>query len=205
MRRGNRLGPRVQEHEASGAVACSWPRPAPDTPGRTVLPADRRRCPRWVRREEPAEVGRLSDNAGRRRDRQKHRARNAEDLQHLLAPVSGPEVEAQRPRGVRRVGRVDPGAGELPDEPRVDGAEGELTAFGATARVGDLVEQPANLRAREVGVEDEPRRPPYGALQPVGAEPVAERSGAAALPDDRAMDRGARRAVPTRSRSRAGS
>ena len=48
-------------------------------------------------------------------------------------------------------------AGELPGEPGVDGAEGELAALGALARARHVVEQPGELGAREVGVEHEAR------------------------------------------------
>ena len=54
------------------------------------------------------------------------------------------------------VGDVRAAAGELPDEPGVDRAEGELAALGALARAGDVVEQPADLGAAEVGIDHQP-------------------------------------------------
>ena len=47
-------------------------------------------------------------------------------------------------------------AGELPDEPGVDGAEGEFAALGARPRAGHVVEQPGELGAGEIGVEHQP-------------------------------------------------
>ncbi len=44
----------------------------------------------------------------------------------------------------------------VPDEPAVDRAEGELAARGARARAVDVVEQPAQLGAGEIGVDHEP-------------------------------------------------
>jgi hypothetical protein len=45
------------------------------------------------------------------------------------------DVEEQRARGVAGIGDVQPAAGaELPQQPAVDGAEGELAALGAAAR-----------------------------------------------------------------------
>ena len=46
-------------------------------------------------------------------------------------------------------------AGELPDEPGVDGAEGQLAGLGPGAGAGDVVEQPGDLGAGEVGVDDQ--------------------------------------------------
>ena len=47
-------------------------------------------------------------------------------------------------------------AGQHPDQPGVDGAEGKLAALGRGARAGHVVEQPGELGAGEVGVEDQP-------------------------------------------------
>src|SRR5262249_61811360 len=87
-------------------------------------------------------------------------------------------------------------AREIPDEPRVDRAEGQVAALGADAGSRDLVEEPADLRAREVRVEDQPGLRPHQALQAVGPEPVAQGRCPPALPDDRAMNRPARRPLP---------
>jgi len=59
-----------------------------------------------------------------------------------------------------------------------------------------MVEHPADLGAREVGVHHQPGLPPDLGLGPVGAEVVAERGGAPALPDDRVADRPPGGALP---------
>src|SRR5439155_23334690 len=87
-------------------------------------------------------------------------------------------------------------AGELPEEPRVHGAKRELAALGADARAGDLVEQPADLGAREVSVEDEPGAVPHERLDPLGAQAVARRRRPSALPHDRAVDGRSRTTIP---------
>jgi hypothetical protein len=63
------------------------------------------------------------------------------------------QVEEQRARGVAGVGDVQPAAAQLPHQPAVDGAEGELAALGALARAGDVVEQPGQLGGGEIGIE----------------------------------------------------
>ena len=86
--------------------------------------------------------------------------------------------------------------GELPEEPGVHGPERELTALRPRARPRDLVEEPADLRPGEVGVEHEPRPLADERLHAVGAEALAEGRRPPALPDDRAVDRRPRGALP---------
>ncbi len=86
------------------------------------------------------------------------------------------------------------------DEKRVDGAERELARLGASARAADVVEDPRDLGAREVSVDDEARaredlRGVARALQL-----VAHVGRAAALPDDGAMNGGAGLLVPDERR-----
>ena len=110
------------------------------------------------------------------------------------APVR--DVEEQRAARVRRVGDVHSAAGQVPDEPGVDRAERELAALGALARAGHVVEQPLELRAREIGVDDEAGLRGEQSGVASRAQRVAQRRGAAILPDDRVGDRLAGRAIP---------
>src|SRR5262249_57329843 len=73
--------------------------------------------------------------------------------------------------------------------PAVHGAERELAPGGAPAKIRLGVEQPRDLGAREVRVQDEPGPGPDERLEPRRSEPLAERSRAPALPDDRPGDR----------------
>ena len=88
-------------------------------------------------------------------------------------------------------------AGELPDQPGVDGAEREL------ARPRRARARRARCRAssgswcREIGVDHEPGlRAGSASPAPSRLQPLAEVGGAAVLPDDRVVDRLAGRAVP---------
>src|SRR5688572_6436127 len=86
--------------------------------------------------------------------------------------------------------------GEVPDEPGVDGAKGEFALLSTLARAGNVVEQPAEFAAGEVGIDDEP-----GALLDIlrvtgGREFVAGAGGAAILPDDGVVDRLTGFAIP---------
>src|SRR5438270_1657086 len=145
---------------------------------------------------EPAEVRRLGARPGRIHERGQHLGRHVEQGTHAVVPVDGGEVQAERARGVADVGGVHPAAGQLPHEPRIDGAEGQLAARGPPARVGDVVEDPRDLRPGEIGVQHQARAGPHQRLVALGPQPVADGGGAAALPDDGAVERRAGRAVP---------
>src|SRR3989449_6381512 len=128
-----------------------------------------------------------------------------ERLRHSVREALLASVACTRPRvsfhsshvsTVPKRGRVHATARQLPQQPRVDGTEGQLAARGASARVGHLVEDPRDLRPREVGVEHEAGALAHHRLVAVGAQPVTDGGGAAALPDDRAMDRRAGGTVP---------
>ena len=85
-------------------------------------------------------------------------------------------------------------------EPGVDGAEREFAALGPLARAGHVVEQPLELGAGEIGIDDEAGlRGDQGGVARF-AQRVAQRRGAAILPDDRVGDGLAGRPVPQHGR-----
>src|SRR5205814_2768054 len=72
-----------------------------------------------------------------------------------VRPIGGVDGGEERARSVARVGDVHLAARELPGEPGVHGAECELAALGAFAQARAVVEQPRELGAREIGIEEE--------------------------------------------------
>ena len=115
------------------------------------------------------------------------------------------DVEQHRARGVADVGHMLASAGELPDQPGVDGAEREPAGARPVARAGDVVENPANLAGGEVGVDEQPGLLLDHRPCAVGLEPFAELRRAPILPDDGVVDRLAGVADPRPPSSRAGS
>ena len=120
--------------------------------------------------------------------------------QHLRIPLQGREVHEHGAAGVRHVGDVDAtvGApGEVPDEPGVDGSEQHLAAGRVHPQI-ELVEDPLQLRPREVGGDGQARQLPEavdaGAVP--GDELLADRTGPRVLPHDGVAQRGARVPVP---------
>ena len=79
-------------------------------------------------------------------------------------------------------------ARELPDQPAVDGAERQLAGLGPGARAGDVVENPRDLAAGEVGVDDQPGALANEVFVAVSFQAIAEICRPAVLPDDRVVD-----------------
>ena len=80
---------------------------------------------------------------------------DAEKFEESGVPFAGAEVEQESARGVGDIGGVNFAAGELPEEPSVDGTEREFAAGGAAAGAGDVVEQPGKFRTRKIGIEQQ--------------------------------------------------
>ena len=125
-----------------------------------------------------------------------HRARHAQELQQFIVPLAGVDVEQQRARGVGGVGGVDAASGQPPQQIAIDGAEHQFAAAGAFARAGDVVENPGDFGAGEIGIDDEAG--PGGDIRLVAfiLQFGADVGGAAVLPDDGAVHRLPGGAIP---------
>ena len=108
--------------------------------------------------------------------------------EHLRVPLALDDVVEQCARGIGHIGDVVLAAGEMPDEPAIDGAEGELAALGAGACAGHIVENPRDLGRGEVGIEDQAGLCETVFASAAGFEARAMSGGAAVLPDDGVMD-----------------
>ena len=91
---------------------------------------------------------------------------------------------------------MDFSAGELPDEPGLHGAEEQLSPLGPLPGAGDVVQDPLELGAGEVGVHHQPGLPADGVGMAGGLELIAVAAGPAALPDDGVAHRLAGGLVP---------
>ena len=90
--------------------------------------------------------------------------------------------------------------GELPDEPRVHRPEQHLAALGALLQAGLRVQQPAQLRAGEVGRQRQAAAFAEAVLADVAAELAHELVGARVGPVDRVVHRLAGLALPQHRR-----
>ncbi len=113
-----------------------------------------------------------------------------------LSQLAGVDVEQHGARGVAVVGGVHRAAGEVPDQPAVDGTEGQLAALGLLAHTGHVVQDPGQLGGGEVGVDAQAGFLQHAVAQAALAQVDAGGLGAPVLPDDGVVHRLARFAVP---------
>ena len=121
---------------------------------------------------------------------------NAEDVEQLRVPLALHDVVEQRARSIGHIGHVAMAAGQVPDEPAVDGAEGQLAALGAVARALHVIEDPLDLGGGKIGIEHQAglRRDCFAGTALFKF--LAQRSGAAVLPHNGGMNRLAGGAIP---------
>ena len=196
VRRGAGLAAGVEQKEAAGAVGVlGLARPeAALSEQRRLLVArnaadgDARQHPGACRH---AEIARRGANLGQ------HRGGDAEQVQQPGIPAHLMDVEEHRAACVGDVGGVDGAVRERPDEPRVDGSEGQLAGLGVLARAGHVVQDPLDLAGREVRIGHQTRLLRDG-LRHLGIrrQQIDDVGRATALPHDGVAHRLARLAVP---------
>ena len=191
------LGARVEQHEVAGAVRVLR------IAGVEARLAERRRLlvAEVARDADAGQVAGpdLAVDLARGPDLGQHRHRHADRVGDVLVPGQRLEVHQHRPAGVRHVGDVQAAvgaAGQVPDAPGVHVAEHQVAGLGLLARAVDVVEDPADLRPREVRRQRQADRRAEPVLTAVGGQLVDELVGARVLPDDRVHHRLAGVAVP---------
>ena len=113
------------------------------------------------------------------------------------------QIHQHRPRGVGDIGDVAP-SGQVPHDPRIDGAEAELAVLGPGPQTRVVFEEPGNLGTGEVGGQRQTGLRSK-AVDAVGAtEALAELGGAGVLPDDGVVKPAGRSSGPRSRWSRAG-
>ena len=120
----------------------------------------------------------------------------SEQPAQLLVPALRVDIVQHRPAGVGDVGRVHRAAGQPPQQEAVDRAKRQLAALRPGPGARHMIEQPRDLGARRNRGRAEARSCPDQRLDAIRLEPRAKFGGAPVLPDDRAVDRLAGRAVP---------
>ena len=110
--------------------------------------------------------------------------RHVQKLQQLLVPAELVDIVEHGAAGVGLVGDVDLAAGQLPDQPGVDGAEKQLALFRLLSGAGGVVQQPFDLGAGEVGIGHKAGLFPDDIAVAPGFQLVDDGGGAAALPDN---------------------
>src|SRR5690554_6190049 len=109
-------------------------------------------------------------------------------------------VEQQGTTGIGGVGQVAAPVGEIPQQPGVDRAEGQLTGLRRRARTVHMIEYPADLAGGKIGVEQQTSLVLQDVaatfvLQPFG-NLLAPSTGAPVLPYDGPVDGLAGASIP---------
>ena len=118
-----------------------------------------------------------------------HAARNVQKLEQIVIPLQGIDIEQHGTAGIRHIGNVHLSAGQAPDEPGVDVTEAQLAFLSALACTRHIVEDPFDLCAAEVSIDDQTRLLTDLVDEPLSLQLVAELSRAAVLPYDGVVDR----------------
>ena len=87
-------------------------------------------------------------------------------------------------------------AGQVPDQPAIDRAKGQLAGLGLLARAGNVLQYPRNLGRRKIRVEQQPGLRADHPLCAIFHQLLTERRSPPVLPHDRVIDRLPRLAVP---------
>ena len=73
-------------------------------------------------------------------------------VQQLVIPGTGVQVKKHRPRSIARIGHVQRAAGQVPQQPGVNGAEGQFAARGPLPGTRYVIQQPAQLAAGKIRI-----------------------------------------------------
>jgi hypothetical protein len=124
-------------------------------------------------------------------------SRNSEELEQLRVPLALHDVEEQSARGIGHVGHVLVPAGQVPDEPAIHGAEGQLAALGTRPRAGHVIQNPLHLGRGKIRIEHQAGlRLRRFLARAALLEFFAEGRRPPVLPHNGRMNRLARRALP---------
>ena len=183
----NRLFPRIHQQKAAGTVGVlrlSGAEAGLTEKSRLLIPRRPRNgnC-------RPEELGKgIAVQAAAGLHLRQHTPGDVQLLQDFLVPAQGIDVKEHGSGSVGIVRYMDFPAGKLPDEPGFHRAEAQLSPLCPDSRAGHVFQNPAQLGAGKIGVDDQSRFCPEGIRQPSGLQFVAIAAGSAALPDDSTAD-----------------
>ena len=124
--------------------------------------------------------------------------RHVEPAAQLVIPADVGQMKQEGARCVTAIGGVQLAAGQAPDEEAVDGAGRQLSRFGPRPPRWVLLQEPAQLGGREIGIEDEAGALPQPRLVLLTLPTKVRR--AAILPDDGPRERPAGGTLPQHDR-----
>ena len=138
----------------------------------------------------------MAEEAARRFNVRQRRARNAEQRQHLVIPLAAVQVQQLGAGGIGVVAAEGFSSGQIPQQPAVDGAEANLTAFGTQVAIDSRIQQPAHFGGREQRGDWQAGGTLNVLFLTIVTQCVAERGAAGALPGNGRVNRFAAVAIP---------
>lgn len=123
-----------------------------------------------------------------------HTGRDPQQATQLLIPAQPVDIKEHGAGGVGVVGDVLPR--QPPDEPRLHRAEQQLPPFRPLPGAGDVIQDPADLGAGEIGVDEQSRGGDDALLQSLPLQLLAQLRRPTALPDDGVIHRLAGGLIP---------
>ena len=125
-----------------------------------------------------------------------HGFRHPEEATEIVIPAPFADVVEHGARGIGGVGGVDLSAGQVPQQETVDGAGQKFAASGAFPGAFDMIENPGDLGAREIGIRQQARALGNHRGVAFSGKTAACAGGSAVLPDNCRGDRPAGGAIP---------
>jgi len=125
-----------------------------------------------------------------------HAFRNAQCRQQLCVPLVGVDIKEHGAGRIAHIGGVHRAATELPHQPTVHRAKQQLTALGLGSGVGHVVQQPLQLGARKIRVDQQTGFGLNGIRQTSFAQGHAGGLSTSVLPNDGVINGLARCLVP---------
>src|SRR6185503_6964251 len=119
-------------------------------------------------------------------------SRNVKCFEEISAPLQRFEIHELRSAGVGNIGDMNAAvyaAGELPNEVAVDIAEGKFTSFGEFTGAANVVEDPTDFEAAEIGGEGKSGLISEAVLTSLCGERCDVRFNACVLPHDGVVNR----------------
>src|SRR5215813_8865477 len=90
--------------------------------------------------------------------------------------------------------------GQVPDQPAIHGAEGQLPCRGAFPGASHILQNPSDLAPRKIGIDQKPCTLLNHGFAPVRPQPLAKTCRTSILPNDSIVDSPARLTVPNNRR-----
>ena len=98
---------------------------------------------------------RLAEHAARWTNFGQHFQGYVQRREQVGVPFLGVNVEQHGARGVGNVCRMELASGQTVKQPTIDGAGAQFACFSRSLAVGHVVQEPAYLGAREIGINDQ--------------------------------------------------